>query len=271
MIPTGDTANPGETLPVEQMVRENLSRVHDSIATACRQAGRSRDEVRLMAVSKTHPLELLLAAAAAGHRLFGENRVQEFSEKSAALTASPYSVAYSPGGPANALAVHLIGHLQSNKAVRATELFSGIDTVDSLKLAERLAESARRLNRMLPILLEIKLSPEEAKEGLEPGSPELQTLLDRLPDLAPHLTLRGLMTVAPISPDPSVAKACFQQLARLRTTLAQQHPRLTFDELSMGMSGDFEAAIAAGSTEIRIGTAIFGTRPKPAARQISGN
>jgi uncharacterized pyridoxal phosphate-containing UPF0001 family protein len=191
VISLGDTGNLGRSLPInqadqtdqigqndqiDQMVRENLSRVHDSIATACRKAGRARDEVRLMAVSKTHPLERLLAAAAAGHRLFGENRVQEFSEKFEALTTSPYTVALQlpangPGEPANALAVHLIGHLQSNKAARAAELFSGIDTVDSRKLAERLADSARRLNRTLPILLEIKLSPEEAKEGLEPDSP----------------------------------------------------------------------------------------------------
>jgi pyridoxal phosphate enzyme (YggS family) len=190
--------------------------------------------------------------------------VQEFSEKSARLADSPYSIALSPAAtdPA-ALSVHLIGHLQSNKSARAAEIFSSVDTVDSLKLAERLAEAARRLGRSLPVLLEIKLSDEETKEGLAPGSPELEALLDRLPELAPHVALRGLMTVAPISSDPAVAEACFQQLAELRNTLARQQPRLCFDELSMGMSGDFEAAIAAGSTLIRVGTAIFGARPKP--------
>ncbi len=239
-------------------VAENLSRVQDAIAIACRKVGRSREDVRLMAVSKTHPVELLLEAAAAGHRLFGENRVQEFGDKSQRLAQAGYGVS----GHFE-LAVHLIGHLQSNKAARAADIFSAIDTVDSLKLAERLHDVAQRADHVLPILLEIKLSPEEAKEGLEPDAPELCRLLDRLPDLAEHLPLRGLMTVAPISDDPAVARCCFQELRKLRGSLAQQHPRLCFDELSMGMSGDFEAAIEAGSTTIRIGTAIFGPRPKP--------
>ncbi len=251
-------------------VAENLSRVQDAIATACRKAGRSREAVRLMAVSKTHPVELLVAAAAAGQQLFGENRVQEFAEKSGALARTAYRI---DGGPAPAttaerksepLAVHLIGHLQSNKAARAAEVFSAIDTVDSLRLAERLHASASQTRRSLPILLEIKLSAEETKEGLAPDAPELQQLLERLPDFAAHLPLRGLMTVAPISHDPAVARACFRQLRELRDKLAQQHPRLSFEELSMGMSGDFEAAIEEGSTTVRIGTAIFGARPKPA-------
>lgn len=241
-------------------VSENLKRVQDAIAAACRKAGRRHEDVRLMAVSKTHPVELLLEAAAAGHRLFGENRVQEFDEKSQQLAAAGYGVS----GSHSELAIHLIGHLQSNKAARAAELFSGIDTVDSLKLAERLHGAAQRTGGVLPVLLEIKLSPEEAKEGLEPDASELQQLLDRLPDLSRNLPLRGLMTVAPISDDPAIARRCFRQLRELREVLAQQYPKLCFDELSMGMSGDFEAAIEEGSTTIRIGTAIFGPRPKPA-------
>ncbi len=243
-----------------------------------------------MAVSKTHPVELLLEAAAAGQRLFGENRVQEFAGKAQALAARSYAVDLGPSperahltpknpahpeersdeGPASALFqrqekriyVHLIGHLQSNKSTPAAELFSAIDTIDSLKLAERLHAAAQRLGSTLPILLEIKLSPEETKEGLRPDSPELATLLERLPDFATHLPLRGLMTVAPIADDPEIARACFQELRILRDKLAQHHPSLRFDELSMGMSGDFEHAIAEGSTTIRIGTAIFGIRPK---------
>ncbi len=251
-------------------VAENLSRVHDAIATACRKAGRSRETVRLMAVSKTHPVELLLEAAAAGHRLFGENRVQEFTEKSEALARTAYRIdgsALAPAAttpPGEPLAVHLIGHLQSNKAARAAEVFSAIDTVDSLRLAERLHAGAKQLGRSLPVLLEIKLSAEETKEGLAPDAPELQQLLERLPDLAVHLPLRGLMTIAPIADDPAIARACFRQLHELRDRLAQQHPQLSFEELSMGMSGDFEAAIEEGSTTVRIGTAIFGARPKPA-------
>ena len=239
------------------------------MALACRKAGRSRDGVRLMAVSKTHPVELLLEAAAAGQRLFGENRVQEFAEKSQALAATAYRVEGAGLSPGNSqqskpLAVHLIGHLQANKAARAAEIFSSIDTLDSLRLAERLHEAAKRLGRSLPVLLEIKLSPEETKEGLAPNAPELQQLLERLPDFAGHLPLRGLMTIAPIAVEPAIARACFRQLRELRDRLARQHARLCFDELSMGMSGDFEAAIEEGSTTVRIGTAIFGARPKPA-------
>ena len=250
-------------------VAENLSRVHDAIATACRKAGRSRETVRLMAVSKTHPVELLLEAAAAGHRLFGENRVQEFTEKSEALARTAYRIngsALAPDAtpPGESLAVHLIGHLQSNKAARAAEVFSAIDTVDSLRLAERLHAGAKQLGRSLPVLLEIKLSAEETKEGLAPDAPELHQLLERLPDLADHLPLHGLMTIAPIADDPAIARACFRQLHELREKLAREHPQLSFEELSMGMSGDFEAAIEEDSTMVRIGTAIFGARPKPA-------
>ncbi len=268
-----------------------------------------------MAVSKTHPVGFLLEAYTAGHRLFGENRVQEFTEKAYVLAtaghpvdggrhdqASPIQSSQDrqakegrPGnrqaesgvrsrnrqaergehperseGPAFAFsstphepfAVHLIGHLQSNKSAAAAEVFSAIDTLDSLRLAERLHAAAERLNRTLPVIVEIKLSPEKTKEGLAPGSPELKVLLERLPDLARRLPLRGLMTVAPISPDPAVARACFRSLRELRDQLARQHPRLAFEELSMGMSGDYETAIEEGSTAVRIGTAIFGIRPK---------
>ena len=245
-------------------IAENLARVEDAVATACRTAGRSRSGVRLMAVSKTHPVEALLEAAAAGHRLFGENRVQEFTGKAQSLAEASWQVYQGDSAGENALHVHLIGHLQSNKSSNAAEVFSAIDTVDSLRLADRLHIAAAHRNRRLPILIEIKLSPEAAKEGLAPGDPELERLLGRLPDFADHLPLQGLMTVAPISDDPAVARACFRQLRELRELLARNHPRLCFDELSMGMSGDFEAAIGEGSTTIRIGTAIFGARPRPA-------
>ena len=262
-------------------IAENLLRAEDAVSTACRKAGRPREEVRLMAVSKTHPVELLLEAAAAGQRLFGENRVQEFSGKTEALLAAGRTVDLGRGTAAvsaepvtpepvsklsaqaspDSVHVHLIGHLQSNKAARAAEVFSAVDTLDSLRLAERLHAAAQSTGRSLPVLLEIKLSHEETKEGLPPDTPELAALLERLPDFAPHLPLRGLMTIAPFG-DTEAARDCFRQLRTLRDRLAQQHPRLCFDELSMGMSGDFEAAIEEGSTTVRIGTAIFGARPK---------
>jgi len=168
---------------------ENLARLEDSIATACRQTGRNRSEVELMAVSKTYPAETLLEAAALGLNLFGENRVQEFQNKAQPLTELRAANSAS-------LRVHLIGHLQSNKAARAAELFDGIDSVDSLRLAERLNEAAGKLNKRLPILLEVKLSREETKAGLDPESSEAAALLERLPDFA-HLQALGLMTIAP--------------------------------------------------------------------------
>ena len=249
-------------------IAENLARVEDAIDAACRNAGRPREEVALMAVSKTHPISCLLAAADAGHRLFGENRVQEFGAKSADLSTHSYGVElHGADLPSKQqLQIHLIGHLQSNKAARAAELFTSVDTLDSLKLAERLEDAAARSSRNLPVLIEIKLSHEPSKEGLAPESRELAILLERLPDL-PHLALKGLMTVAPIDPDIEIARACFRQLRMLRDTLAQRHPRLAFAELSMGMSGDYGVAIEEGSTQVRLGTAIFGERPRVIAAE----
>jgi hypothetical protein len=167
------------------------------------------------------------------------------------------------GADQDAARVHLIGHLQSNKSARAAEIFTGVDTVDSLKLAERLDEAAGRLGRRLPVLVEVKMSGEAAKTGVERDSAELAELLERLPDLK-HIDMRGLMTVAPLDENPETARACFCGLRLLREELAARHARLDFRELSMGMSGDFEIAIEEGSTLVRIGTAIFGSRPKPA-------
>ena len=205
-----------------------------------------------MAVSKTHPAEAIAEATRVGVTLFGENRVQEFEAKRPRLHEL---------GVAGA-EIHLVGHLQSNKSAKAAGLFDGIDAVDSLRLAERLSEAAFRLGRTLPILLEIKLSPEPTKAGLSPDDPELRELLERLPNL-PNLALHGLMTIAPFDDNPEIARACFRRLRALRDALARQHPGLGFSTLSMGMSGDFEAAIEEGSTLIRIGTALFGQRPRP--------
>ncbi len=229
------------------MLRENLERIETQIAMACREAGRPRAEVSLMAVSKVHPVSAILAAEALGIRLFGENRVQEFQEKSVQL------------GPTTGAEFHLIGHLQSNKAARATELFSSIDTLDSLSLAERLNQAATRLGRRLAVLIEIKLSHEPSKAGITPDSGELPLLLEHLPGLT-ALELRGLMTVPPYLNDLTAVRPYFAQLRKLRDRLAAEHPRLSFAELSMGMSHDFPVAIAEGATQVRIGTALFGAR-----------
>jgi len=229
------------------VLAENLGRIEAQIAAACREAGRPRGEVALMAVSKMHPAAVIVAAEALGVRLFGENKVQEFQGKSAQLGSVP------------GVEFHLIGHLQSNKAARAAELFSSIDTLDSVSLAERLNQAATGLGRRLAVLIEIKLSHEASKAGLEPDSAELGLLLERLPDLS-SLELRGLMTVPPYLEDLSAVRPYFARLRELRDRLAAAHPRLSLNELSMGMSHDFSVAIAEGATQVRIGTALFGAR-----------
>jgi PLP dependent protein len=229
-------------------IAENLAHLHQQIADACRRANRSAGHVALMAVSKVHPAEAILEAYAAGHRLFGENRVQEFQEKSphlAALTDAEF---------------HLIGPLQSNKTTRAAELFHSIDAVDSLKIAERLNTAATALKKKLPILVEVKLSHEDSKHGLAPT--DLPALLAAIEQLD-AIEAVGLMTVPPWSLDPEPARPYFRELRRLRDESQKLHPKLT--QLSMGMSNDFTVAIEEGSTCVRVGTAIFGKRQLPVA------
>jgi pyridoxal phosphate enzyme (YggS family) len=234
---------------------ENLERLEEAIAAACRRAARPRAEVELMAVSKTYPAATVAEAAALGLTLFGENRVQEFAGKAAALDPLRTRAA-------NPIRVHLIGHLQSNKAQRAVELFDGIDSLDSLRLAERLNEAAGKLGKSQPVLIEVKLSPEESKAGLDPNSAEAAQLLERLPSLS-HLELHGLMTIAPFGVSEAETRACFCSLRQCRDRWAATYSKLSFDVLSMGMSGDFDLAIEEGATRIRVGTALFGTRTAP--------
>jgi pyridoxal phosphate enzyme (YggS family) len=229
-------------------LEENLEKLEEAIATACLAAGRARSEVELMAVSKTFPAAALIEAASLGLTLFGENRVQEFAAKAAELAPVRKNVT-----------CHLIGHLQSNKAAKAAELFDGIDSLDSVRLAERLNEAAGKFGKRLPVLIEVKLSPEETKAGIDPESGEATELLERLPDLT-HLEARGLMTIAPWGAPEDATRACFRGLRTLRDRWAQTSPRLGLDVLSMGMSGDFSLAIAEGATRIRVGTALFGKR-----------
>jgi PLP dependent protein len=228
--------------------KEKLAAIEERIGEACRRAGRPRDDVRLMAVSKLHPAPAIAEAVEAGVTLFGESRVQEFERKRVELE-----------GLRERIDVHLIGHLQSNKSAKAAELFSAIDTLDSLRLAERLNDAAGKLGRGLPVLIEIKLSDEAAKTGLDPTGREIEDLLARMPSL-PNLSVRGLMTVPPFDGNPDTVRHCFRELRKLRDELSARHPSLDFGELSMGMSGDFEIAIEEGSTVVRIGTALFGGR-----------
>ena len=234
-------------------LRENFERVEAAISAACRAAGRDRSDVELMAVTKTFPAESVAEAAALGLTLFGENRVQEFSSK---LLHAAEVGTWAVGKP---LRFHLIGHLQSNKAAKAAELFDGVDSVDSVRLAERLNEAAGRFGKRLPVLIEVKLSPEETKVGVVPESDEAAQLLERLSDMN-NLEMGGLMTIAPWGAPDDVTRACFRSLREWRDRWAATHLKLRFDVLSMGMSGDFALAIAEGATRIRVGTALFGKR-----------
>jgi hypothetical protein len=239
------------------VLKENLERLEEAIAAACRAAGRARSEVELMAVSKMFPAETIAEAAALGLTLFGENRVQEFEGK-ALHAAGLWSRQVAPQ---TRLRFHFIGHLQSNKAVKAAEIFDGVDSLDSVRLAERLNEAAGRAGKRLPVLIEVKLSPEATKTGVDPEGEEAAWLLERLPDLL-DLEVCGLMTIAPWGATEDVTRACFRSLRRWRDRWAAAHPNLKFSVLSMGMSGDFALAIAEGATRIRIGTALFGERKR---------
>jgi pyridoxal phosphate enzyme (YggS family) len=235
-------------------ISDNLAHLHQQITEACRRANRSEAEVALMAVSKVHPVEVILEAYAAGQRLFGENRVQEFQEKSQHLTAQHPEIFTDAK-------FHLIGPLQSNKTAKAAELFHAIDAVDSLKIAQRLNTAAAALGKKLPLLVEVKLSHEDTKHGLAPE--ELPALLAAIGELE-SVEAVGLMTVPPWSEDAEQARPYFRTLRRLRDESAVRFPSVT--QLSMGMSNDFAVAIEEGSTCVRVGTALFGKR-LPVAEQ----
>ena len=233
-------------------IADNLERLRNEVADACARANRPASDVALMAVSKMHPIDCLLEAYAAGQRLFGENRVQEWQSK-----------APDAAGLVD-LEMHLIGPLQSNKTAPAARLFHSVDTVDSLRIATRLHDAAKALNKQLPIYIEVKLSPEESKHGLAPA--DLPALLEALNPLD-HIVPVGLMTVPPWPDDVAnagnEARPYFQTLRRLRDESLAACPTLT--GLSTGMSNDFAAAIEEGSTCVRIGTALFGQRTPPSA------
>lgn len=232
-------------------IAENIAYIRAHIAQAARRAGRDPADITLMAVSKTFPSESIREAYAAGIRLFGENRVQEFSGKSWDLHDF---------GDAE---WHVIGHLQTNKAAKATELFTAVDSLDSVKLAEKLNAAAGKMGKTLPVLIEINVGGEEAKTGIAPGSEELEKILVGGPQWE-NLAVRGLMTVPPYMEDPEGARAYFRQLREIRDGIVSRHlSAITMDVLSMGMSHDFEVAIEEGSTCVRVGTAIFGERTKP--------
>jgi PLP dependent protein len=232
-------------------IASNLAAIRERIDAAALRARRNPADVALMAVSKTFPADAILEAYHAGQRLFGENRVQEFFDKFPAVANLPD------------VRFHMIGHLQSNKTTKAAEIFHAVDSIDSAKLAQRLSDAAQRINKTLDVLIEINVGGEEAKSGLAPDDPELETILTKAPDWT-NLRIRGLMTVPPFTENPEGARPYFRKLREVRDRLATRHlPSVTLDVLSMGMSHDFEVAIEEGSTCVRIGTAIFGTHAQP--------
>jgi pyridoxal phosphate enzyme (YggS family) len=224
-------------------IAANLARVRQRIMRAAERAGRRANEITLVAVSKTFPAEAVLAAYEAGLREFGENRVQEFEAKQPKLAHLDATW-------------HLIGHLQSNKAKRAAQLFDRVDSVDSLALARKLDLAADDQEKRLPVLIEVHLGGEATKSGV--AEADLLALAVDISAL-PHLDLRGLLAVPPYSDDHELARPYFRKLRELRDELSQRFGR-PLSTLSMGMSHDFEVAIEEGATEIRLGTALFGQR-----------
>jgi len=232
-------------------ISSSLAAIRKRIDRAASRAGRDPGDVVLMAVSKTFPADSIIEAYHAGHRLFGESRVQEFADKFPRLAELKDAD------------FHMIGHLQSNKAAKAAEIFHAVDSIDSAKLAQRLHDAAVKLGKTLDVLIEINIGGEEAKTGIAPDSPELESILSFAPEW-PNLRVRGLMAVPPYTEDPEGARPYFRKLRELRDRFAARNlPSVNLDVLSMGMSHDFEVAIAEGSTCVRIGTAIFGTRNHP--------
>jgi len=240
-------APPGLNLPVEMVanLRENIALAEERISAACRRSGRRREDVRLVAVSKTHPPELIRAAFEAGLRDFGENRVQE--AKSKRLELADLDATW-----------HLVGHLQSNKARAARELFDWVHSLDSLRLAEKLAQAAAPGSPRLPVLIEVNLGEETSKGGVRAG--EVAALAEQIAPME-TLELRGLMVIPPFLENPEDVRPYFRQLRGLACDLERGNlPNVSLRELSMGMSRDFEVAIEEGATIVRIGTAIFGER-----------
>lgn len=235
----------GDTLGVAARLGEVRARVD----AACRTAGRDPAEVRLMAVTKTHGLDVLEAAYEAGLRLFGENRVQEAAEKAEALADRPD------------LTWAVIGHLQTNKVKQALGFATEFHALDSLRLAEALDRRLQDLGRGLDVFVQVNSSGEESKTGLAPAEVE-PFVLGLRPFSA--LRVRGLMTLAVYSDEEREVAACFERMREVQRRLrALDGAPGSYDELSMGMSGDFELAIAHGATTVRVGQGLFGARPAP--------
>lgn len=229
-------------------IADNLSSLRQRIAAACARTGRTEDSVLLLAVSKSHPPETLQAAAAGGQIFFGENKVQEAKAK---IPLCPSKLRW-----------HFIGHLQSNKVRDAVELFELIQGVDSLAIAREISKRAEQVGKTMPILLEVNVAGEASKFGYPP-----ERLLAELNELnaLPKIEIHGLMAIPPYSPVAEKSRPYFQKLRELKGE-CEKILGAPLPHLSMGMSGDFEIAIAEGATIVRVGTALFGPRVSPVRR-----
>ena len=220
-------------------LQDNLSHVEECISNACTRVGRKREDVALIAVTKTHPIEVIKEAYDLGIRDFGENKVQELLKKKDLL---PLDIRW-----------HLIGHLQSNKAKYIASFIHCVHSIDSIEIAKELSKRAEQHLRVIDVLLEINVAGEATKEGIAVS--ETESLLHLIFEEATSLHVRGLMTVAPFEDDPEAVRPYFIELRKLRD-------QLRLKELSMGMTNDFEVAIEEGATMVRIGSALFGERLK---------
>lgn len=226
------------------MLRRNLQTVEENITNACKKAGRNRDEVTLIAVSKTKPLEMLEEIYAAGTRHFGENKVQEMCDK---MEHMPADVSW-----------HMIGHLQTNKVKYIVGKTALIHSVDSLHLAEEIQKQAVKQDVYVPILVEVNIANEETKFGT--SKEEAMALVKAISKLD-HLQIKGLMTIAPFVENPEDNRAYFRQIKQLSVDINNQNiDNVCMNVLSMGMTGDYMVAIEEGATMVRVGTGIFGKR-----------
>ncbi|WP_373100672.1 MULTISPECIES: YggS family pyridoxal phosphate-dependent enzyme [Pasteurellaceae] len=227
-------------------IQQNLNQIHRQITQHCRLAQRSADEVRLLAVSKTKPVEAILAACQAGQTAFGENYVQEGVEKILFFEQQNIPLEW-----------HFIGPLQSNKTRLVAEHFDWMQTLDRAKTAERLNAQRPHFKAPLNVLIQINISDERSKSGIQPA--EMLTLAKQVQNL-PHLCLRGLMAIPAPTDNIALQEQAFAKMHALFLQLQQALPDAPIDTLSMGMSDDMPSAIKCGSTMVRIGTAIFGQR-----------
>ncbi|MDO5362733.1 MAG: YggS family pyridoxal phosphate-dependent enzyme [Eubacteriales bacterium] len=226
------------------MLADNLELVHKNIREACTSAGRSADEVTLIAVSKTKPVELLMEAYDAGERVFGENKVQEIMDK---YDRMPSDVKW-----------HMIGHLQRNKVKYIIDKVAMIHSVDSLRLAQTIEQEAAKKDICIPILVEVNVAEEESKFGFHMN--EVIPFLEEVSGFS-HLKIMGLMTIAPFVDDPEENRDIFRKLKKLSVDIETKNiNNITMSVLSMGMTGDYQVAIEEGATMVRVGTGIFGAR-----------